>query len=128
MTYPNENNKSEKNNNIKKMAALLRDGNTLLGDACPQCNSPLFKLKTGEIVCASCDKKVIIIKNEAQVDRILQNNIIDDSIKVINMKIRSLQQEIDLEKDFDELYKLMRLFNVYLEALEKLQNLKLRKY
>jgi len=124
MAHPNESKKNEKNRNIQKMAALLRDGNTLLSDACPECNSPLFKLKTGEIFCASCEKKVVIIKDDNQIDVILQNNILDDSKKVINMKIRYLQQKIDLENNIDELYKLTRLFIVFLEALEKLKNLR----
>ena len=106
------------------MAILLRDGHTLLGDACPQCNSPLFKLKSGEIYCANCDKKVLIIKNDEQIDNILQNNILDNATKVITMKIKELQQKIDSEDDVDELYKKTRLFLVYLESLEKLKDLK----
>jgi len=124
MAHPNESKMNEKNRNIQKMAALLRDGNTLLSDACPECNSPLFKLKTGDIFCASCEKKVVIIKDDKQIDVILQNNILDDSRKVINMKIKNLQQKIDLENNIDELYKLTRLFIAYLETLEKLKNLK----
>ena len=124
MPQPNESGIEEKNRNIQKMASLLRDGNTLLSDACPECNSPLFKLKTGEIFCASCDKKVIIVKDNNQIDQLLQNNILDDSTKVINMKVRYLQQKIDSETDIDELYKLTRLFIAYLEVLEKLKNLK----
>ena len=113
-----------KDRNIQKMATLLRDGNTLLSESCPQCNSPLFKLKSGEIYCASCDKKVVVIKDDDEINEIMQNKILDDATKVINMKIKDLQQKIDLEKDVEELYKMTRLFLIYLESLEKLKNLK----
>lgn len=114
----------ENTRNIQKMATLLRDGNTLLSDACPQCNAPLFKLKTGEIFCASCDKKVIIVKDDEHFDEVLQNKILDESTKVINMKIKDLQLKIDTENDIDELFKLTRLFLVFLESLEKLKKIK----
>lgn len=124
MNSQNKQNPEKKDENIQKMAILLRDGHSLLSDACPQCNSPLFKLKSGEIYCAACDKKVIIIKDDEQIESIMQNEILVNATKVINMKIRELHQKIDSEKDIDELYKLTRLFLIYLESLEKLKNLK----
>jgi len=105
------------------MASLLRDGHTLLSESCPQCNSPLFKLKSGEIYCGVCDKKVIIIKDDSQIDLIYQNKILADTTKIIIMKIKELHQKIDLEKDIDELYKLTRILLNYLDSLEKLKKL-----
>ena len=114
----------EKDRNIQKMATLLRDGHTLLKDACPQCNSPLFKLKNGEIYCVSCDKRVVIIKDDEQADFILQNKVLTDLTKILHMKIKDLQQRIDLEKDIDELYKMTKLLLIYLESLEKTKQVK----
>jgi len=114
----------EKNQNIQRMAFLLREGHTLLSEQCPQCNSPLFKMKSGEIYCANCDKKVLIVKDEAQLESIMQNGILDDTSKVINMKIKQLNQQLDSEKEFDALYKMTRLLISYLESLEKLKTLK----
>ena len=120
-----KNKKSEdKDQNIQRMAFLLREGHTLLSEPCPQCNSPLFKMKSGEIYCASCDKKVVIVKDEAQIESIMQTGILDDTSKVINMKIKELNQQLDAEKDFDTQYKMTRLLISYLESLEKLKNLK----
>lgn len=117
-------NDKEKSRNIKKMALLLREGHTLLSDACPQCNAPLFKMKSGEIYCAACDRKVIIVKDDDQIDQILQNKTLDESTKVIIMKIKELNQQMDIEKNFDDLYKISRLLINFLEALEKLRELK----
>ncbi len=114
----------DKNQNIQRMAFLLREGHTLLSEQCPQCNSPLFKMKSGEIYCANCDKKVLIVKDEAQIESIMQNGILDDTSKVINMKIKQLNQQLDSEKEFDALYKMTRLLISYLESLEKLKTLK----
>lgn len=115
------------NRNIRKMSLLLREGHTLLSNACPQCNSPLFKMKSGEIYCVTCDKKVIIVKDETQIDTIMQNKILDDLSKVINIKIKEIAQEIDSERDIDNLYKMTRLAISYLESLEKLKELKRNK-
>ena len=120
MSFPNK----ERNRNIQKMAILLREGHTLLSDACPQCNSPLFKMKSGEIYCAACDKKVLIVKDDAEIDVILQNKILDDTTKLLNMKIKKLNQQLDNENDFDDLHKMTKLLLNYLESLKKLKELK----
>lgn len=126
MRPANERKADDKNKNIQKMATFLRDGNTLLSAACPQCNSPLFKLKTGEIFCVTCDRKVIIIKNEEQIEEIVQNDMFNEFSKTLNLKINQLHEKIDLEKDIDELYKLTRLLIAYLEALGKLKELQIK--
>ncbi len=45
---------------IKKMAKALREGARMLDLACPVCNNPIFQAKSGEMVCVSCERKVII--------------------------------------------------------------------
>ncbi|MHA1321907.1 MAG: Sjogren's syndrome/scleroderma autoantigen 1 family protein [Candidatus Helarchaeota archaeon] len=110
--------------NLSKMAALLRDGNTLLSESCPQCNSPLFKLKNGEIYCASCEKKVIIVKDEAEIDEIFQNNVLDSLTKILMVKLLLIQKQIDEETKIDELEKFSPILLSYLEALKILKDLK----
>ncbi|MBT8171470.1 hypothetical protein KJN74_01175 [Candidatus Bathyarchaeota archaeon] len=53
---------SKKTNNIKKMANLLRQGATLTEYACPACSSPIFKLRSEDLWCANCQKRVIIVR------------------------------------------------------------------
>ncbi|MFX1377762.1 MAG: Sjogren's syndrome/scleroderma autoantigen 1 family protein [Promethearchaeota archaeon] len=58
------------NENIKKMAELLRSGNTMLNIACPVCNNPIFRNKDGNKFCPTCNRTVLMVKdnsNEANV-------------------------------------------------------------
>lgn len=41
--------------NVKKMAEALRTGATMLAEACPNCSSPLFRFRSGEVRCVNCD-------------------------------------------------------------------------
>ena len=50
--------------NIKKMATLLRSGATMLDIYCPKCNYILFRLKDDQIYCPICDREVIIVKDD----------------------------------------------------------------
>jgi UPF0148 protein len=55
---------------IKRMADLLRQGPTLTELACPVCASPIFRLKNGDLWCARCEKKVIVVKEETELTKI----------------------------------------------------------
>ncbi len=71
------------NEDTKKMADFLRSGNTMLNMACPVCNNPLFRKKSGETFCPICNRKVLIVKNE-----------INQNSKTINKKtIDNKEQE-----------------------------------
>lgn len=52
--------------NVKRMADVLRSGAAMLGETCPQCSSPLFKLHTNEIFCVNCNRKILIVKDDAE--------------------------------------------------------------
>lgn len=43
----------------KRMGKLLRQGAALLNTACPQCNTPLLRLKDGSMYCAKCDREIV---------------------------------------------------------------------
>jgi uncharacterized Zn finger protein (UPF0148 family) len=46
-------------NVTKNMGKLLREGAALLNLACPQCNTPLLRLKDGTLYCAKCNQQVV---------------------------------------------------------------------
>ncbi len=52
---------SDDRTKLRSMADLLRSGATLTSLACPVCSSPLFRLKNGELWCAQCEKKVVVV-------------------------------------------------------------------
>jgi len=56
----------QSNENVKKMAELLRSGNTMLNRSCPVCNTPIFRNKEGELFCPSCNRKVMIVDNDSK--------------------------------------------------------------
>jgi uncharacterized Zn finger protein (UPF0148 family) len=45
--------------NVKKMAKSLREGARMLDLACPECNNPIFQMRTGEKVCVVCERPVL---------------------------------------------------------------------
>ncbi len=51
---------------VKKMASLLKSGATMLEQTCPFCNVPLFRLKTGEVVCPSCGQRFVIVSSDEE--------------------------------------------------------------
>jgi uncharacterized Zn finger protein (UPF0148 family) len=46
-------------NVTKNMGKMLRKGAALLNVACPQCNTPLLRLKDGTMYCAKCEQQVV---------------------------------------------------------------------
>ncbi len=56
----------EKRMAIKRSTELLRQGATMLGLQCPRCGSPLFRLRSGEVVCP-IHGRVVIARSESDV-------------------------------------------------------------
>ncbi|MFX0003047.1 MAG: Sjogren's syndrome/scleroderma autoantigen 1 family protein [Promethearchaeota archaeon] len=89
--------------NIKKMADLLRSGSTMLNIACPVCNNPIFRNKDENTFCPTCNRKVLIIK-----DDVYKGNKIEDGERIHKRQEKSVQngnvelfyslQDIILEK------------------------------
>ena len=110
--------------NIKIMADLLRQGATLTKHACPACSSPIFKLRSGYLWCASCQKRVIIVKegepepetNEAPVFSSLESTIIT--------KIQEIEKQLVEETNIEKLKTLGTTLSTLLENLEKIRNIK----
>ncbi|RLE86208.1 MAG: hypothetical protein DRJ67_07820 [Thermoprotei archaeon] len=51
---------------VKKMARLLKSGAAMLEQVCPACKVPLFKLRTGEVVCPSCGQRFVIVQSDEE--------------------------------------------------------------
>ena len=56
-------------NVTRRMGKLLREGSALLAQACPQCNTPLLRLRDGTLYCAKCDQAVIEKSAGAEAER-----------------------------------------------------------
>jgi UPF0148 protein len=106
------------------MADLLRQGSTLTELACPACASPLFRLRNGDLWCAKCEKKVILIK-EGEDPTILQSSLaLGDLEMTLLAKIQETQDKMKHEENVDVLQKLGALLSGLLENLEKVRKVK----
>jgi len=108
---------------LKRMVDLLRSGATMLPDVCPICNSPLFKLKSGQIYCPGCDKRVLIVKEGEELSRVTQIQVIAELSSTINQKLMELNEMVKYENDADRLYELGRCLLTWLEIFERVKKL-----
>ncbi|MFX1411897.1 MAG: Sjogren's syndrome/scleroderma autoantigen 1 family protein, partial [Promethearchaeota archaeon] len=71
---------------ISKMADLLRSGHKMLNMACPICNNPIFKKRSGETFCPTCNREVLIVKNKNHQKNLkIESNIQKNNIEDINV-------------------------------------------
>ena len=109
---------------IKRMADLLRQGTTLTELACPACASPLFRLKSGDLWCAKCEKKVIMIKEGEDPTKITGSVVLNTLEATLLSKIQKIQNKMEREEDVEELQKLGTALSGLLENLEKIRKAK----
>ncbi|MCX8196651.1 MAG: hypothetical protein N3F67_06245 [Acidilobaceae archaeon] len=66
---------------VKKMSRLMAEGAVMLAETCPLCGLPLFRLRSGEVVCA-VHGRVYIVSSEAEAEEV-----------EIDYRLRSIQRE-----------------------------------
>jgi UPF0148 protein len=116
--------KEPEKQDIKRMADLLRQGSTLTEHACPACASPLFRFKNGELWCAKCEKKVVMVKEGEDSTKIASSMTMDRLETTLLAKIQGIQEKMELEQNADELQKLGTTLSGLLDNLEKLRKAK----
>ncbi len=115
---------SEKGDNVKAMADLLRQGATLTELSCPACSSPIFKMKSGDLWCAKCQKRVVVMK-EGETPLEVSSPITLTSLEsTILLKIQEVERKIKEETNFEQLNKLGTILSTLLENLEKVRKIK----
>jgi UPF0148 protein len=115
--------KTSEEQHIKRMADLLRQGAVLTDLACPACSSPLFKLKSGDLWCAKCEKKVIVMK-EGEEPRITSHLVMDAMEATLLVKVQEIQNRMQHEQNVEELQKMGKALAELLEDLEKIRKIK----
>jgi len=106
------------------MADLLRQGATLTEHACPACSSPIFKLRSGDLWCASCQKRVIILKEGEPEPEITKAPVFSSLESTILGKIQEIEKQLIEETDAEKLKTLGATLLTLLENLEKIRNMK----
>lgn len=109
---------------IRRMADLLRQGSTLTELACPVCASPIFRLKNGDLWCAKCEKKVIVVREDAELAKITSALSLETLEATLLAKIQEIQEKMQRETDVEELQKLGSALSGLLENLEKVRKAK----
>ena len=109
---------------LQNMADLLKQGATLTELSCPACSSPLFKLKSGELWCAKCQKRVLVIKEGETPEEATRSIMLSGVESTVLAKIREVQAKINEEKDPTQLEKLSTTLTSLLENLEKIKKMK----
>jgi UPF0148 protein len=110
--------------NIKIMADLLRQGATLTEYACPACSSPIFKLKRGDLWCASCQKRVILVKEGEPEPEAKETPVFSSLETTLMNKIGQIEKQLAEETDPEKLTTLGATLSSLLENLEKIKNIK----
>jgi UPF0148 protein len=107
--------------NIKAMADLLRQGATLTEHSCPACASPLFKLRSGDLWCASCQKRVVVVR-EGEPEP--EDNKFSSLESTILVKIQAIEKQLAEETDAEKLKSLGATLSTLLENLERIRKMK----
>jgi len=114
---------SGNNDGVKSMAELLRAGATMTDLSCPACSSPLFRLKNGDLWCAQCQKKVVVVKEGEQVGETQTLTSLGNVESTLMTKILEINNSIQGEKDPVELQKLSQVLTSLLDNLDKVKRL-----
>jgi UPF0148 protein len=111
---------------VKRGANLLLQGATLTDLSCPNCSSPLFRLKDGTLWCAKDEKKVVIVKEGEQAPKpaASPSNAYDKLEATLMKKIEDIQGKIEKTEDIDELQKLTLALSELLNSVEKIKKMK----
>lgn len=109
----------------KEMAELLRSGAKMLSYSCPQCGSPLFQLKTGEIWCAKCKRRVIIVPETEDVSTAEKKQLLWEALEEnLIEKISSLNKRLYGESDPGKVKEISEVLISLLSSIEKLRTVK----
>jgi UPF0148 protein len=100
---------------MKRMVQLLQQGAVMLAETCPICGLPLFRLKSGEVVCPVHGRVVIVSSDEEE-----REVHIEEAVKLAEYRAALRVQEA-LERG--EAEEVLRWLNV-IEAAERIRGLR----
>ncbi|MCD6348593.1 MAG: hypothetical protein J7L91_03110 [Candidatus Korarchaeota archaeon] len=99
----------------RKLAEALLKGWKMLPETCPVCGSPLFETPGGEVICAVCGTKVILVESDEEV-RVEEKRLVLE--RIVGNLISHLEREVHEagEKLSDET---IARINSLLDAIDK---------
>jgi UPF0148 protein len=106
----------------KKLAKMLMEGAKLRAEACPVCSTPLVELKTGEVYCVNCEKRVLIVSDDKQVfEESSLPAVLDDLQRVVARKVGELTEK--LSQNTTVKVEDLQVIESLLEILKRVKNL-----
>ena len=104
------------------MAKMLSAGATMLSRSCPDCGSPLFKLKDGKILCASCGyspDRAVADKQTVPEHRVEEGGSTDELNGILKEKLSLMVGALKEAKDPNEIKSLVSCIREILVLLEE---------
>ena len=106
---------------LKKMAELLRSGATMLKESCPICGLPLFKLKSGEVVCP-IHGPIKVVSSEAEAISAVTESVLNSLEKIISRKINDIIMEV--AQGNEDLLDYAKYLRELIDLLERIRRVK----
>ncbi|MCK4847436.1 MAG: hypothetical protein KAT16_00260 [Candidatus Heimdallarchaeota archaeon] len=118
-----EEDKSRNKKNLTRMSNLLLSGATMLGEACPDCNVPLFK-KKDRIFCPQCERKAVYAKDDTEIRQIEQNLSLEESTSqlkdILTGKMNFLANQLASADDLQQIMVILEMIEKILVILQKI--------
>jgi UPF0148 protein len=105
---------------MRNMGELLRKGATMLSESCPECNTPLFRIKDGSLICPMCNKPVVIVSADADTEGMAQQRSIDETL--LN-KVKEIQGKLEVETEPEKINVLLETLMKLLDARERVRKI-----
>lgn len=110
---------------IAKMAALLRQGATMLDATCPNCNVPLFRLKSGEIICPKCGQRFLLVSSDEEELEAKTQITLQGLEAILSKKINELGLLLDAAENMDDISTIGGALETLLTLMEKSRRLRM---
>jgi len=105
---------------LRRAVELMRSGATLLSEVCPVCKSPLFRLRSGEVVCP-VHGRVMVARTEEEV---AEAGVLGTLTELEKRIARVLSAYISRIDEGEIAYENARDIVYWLDALERIERVK----
>ena len=106
---------------------MLRKGAKMLSYNCPECGSPLFQLKSGEIWCAKCQRRVVIVAEDEDESAATMELLWESLEQNLVEKLSSVNSLLSAEAEPAKVKDLAEVVSVLLTSIERLRRIRKRR-
>lgn len=94
----------------------------MLSDTCPECGLPLFRLKSGEVMCP-IHGRIFIARTEEEIAEASTLSVLTELEKVASSEISKITRVLQREGSEDTL-SLLRVLTSWLDVIERVERIK----